>query len=88
MKILIRVCLKDLKDDEIQRYLNTGTIEILGNKLEPDDIRVMYSFKGQSADAEKKYEAHSSGQVAKHKIIAQFSLIKTICIFRSLFYWT
>jgi hypothetical protein len=55
-----------LKDEEIQQYLNTGTIEILGNKLDPEDIRVMYSFKGQSSDAEKKYEAHSSGQVADH----------------------
>jgi len=65
-EIFTRVYVKDLKDEEIQQYLNTGTIEILGNKLDPEDIRVMYSFKGQSSDAEKKYEAHSSGQVADH----------------------
>ncbi|XP_059479642.1 isoleucine--tRNA ligase, cytoplasmic [Neocloeon triangulifer] len=55
--------IKDLKDADIQNFLDTGSIELLGQKLTPEDIRVMYTFKGQSAGADKKYEAHSSGQI-------------------------
>ncbi|XP_065333424.1 isoleucine--tRNA ligase, cytoplasmic [Cloeon dipterum] len=56
--------IKDLKDSEIQQFLNTGTIDILGHTLSPEDIRVMFTFSGSStAGVNKQYEAHSSGQI-------------------------
>lgn len=54
--------LQELDDATIQRWLDKGSLEVLGHQLDSNDIRVMYSFKGQSNDA-RKFDAQSSGEV-------------------------
>ncbi|KAF4524980.1 hypothetical protein B566_EDAN011908 [Ephemera danica] len=56
--------IKELKDAEIQKLLDVGTLDVLGHTLDTNDVRVMYSFKGQTDDAQaRKFEAQSSGEI-------------------------
>ena len=51
--------IKALNDDQVSGFLRDGCIEVLGHKLAPEDLRVMYTFDG-NAD---RYEAHSDEDI-------------------------
>jgi len=53
-----------LTDDEIQRVLNTGSIDICGHTIKSDELLIEYSFSGdKAAELALKYEAHSDSSV-------------------------
>lgn len=52
--------IKALSDAELQRFLVKKEIEVLGCKLEEQDLRLTYSF---TDDLSKQYEAHSEGSI-------------------------
>ncbi|XP_063222598.1 isoleucine--tRNA ligase, cytoplasmic [Bacillus rossius redtenbacheri] len=52
---------KALSDRDVQTFLSQGFIDVLGHRLEPADLRIMYSFTGAAAeDLAQRYEAHSN----------------------------
>ena len=51
--------IRALSDAQVSDFVKNGHIEVLGHKLEPEDLRVMYTFEG-NAD---KYEAHSNEDI-------------------------
>ncbi|XP_066962999.1 isoleucine--tRNA ligase, cytoplasmic isoform X2 [Macrobrachium rosenbergii] len=54
----------ELTDDDIQKMLNTGSIEILGHTIDASELNVKYSFSGEkAAELASKYEAHSDNTV-------------------------
>lgn len=58
--------IKLLGDTEIQKGLDQGFFEILGNRVELEEVRVIYCLDGSVADGTgdgKKYEAHSDNDV-------------------------
>ena len=48
-----------MSDAQLTAFVASGTIEVLGHTLGPDDLRIMYSFDGNN----DKYEAHSEGDM-------------------------
>lgn len=54
--------IKQLKDDEIQSQLTRGYFEVLGNRIELDEIRVTYGLD-TAVVGDGKYEAHSDNEV-------------------------
>lgn len=56
--------IKDLTDEELQKFIATKTIVVQGHKLEEQDLRLMFSFTGPAAEQlSKQYEAHSEGSI-------------------------
>lgn len=58
--------IKKLTDSEIQAFLDKGYFEILDNRIELDEVRVIYCLEGtvtEGAAEGKKYEAHSDNDV-------------------------
>ena len=56
--------IKELTDEELQTFVVNKEIEVMGHKLEEQDLRLMFSFTGPAAEElSKKYEAHSEGNV-------------------------
>lgn len=53
--------IKSLNDEQIQKQLDQGYFEVLGNRIELDEIRVTFCLDGQNASS--KYEAHSDNDV-------------------------
>ncbi|KAK7078392.1 hypothetical protein SK128_017326, partial [Halocaridina rubra] len=50
----------ELKDEEIQTMLSSGSIELLGHQIDASELIVRYSFTGERAsELASKYEAHS-----------------------------
>lgn len=54
--------IKSLNDEQVSEFLKTNKIQVLGHDLEPDDLRIMYTFAGDQALSEK-YEAHSDSDI-------------------------
>lgn len=60
----VMFAVKNLTDEQLQKFQKEGTIEVLGHKLEPSDLRIMFSFTGPAAEElAQKYEAHSDNDV-------------------------
>lgn len=60
----VTLAIKNLTDEQLQKFQKDGTIEVLGHKLEPSDLRIMFSFTGPAAEElARKYEAHSDNDV-------------------------
>uniref|UniRef100_A0A1B6DSJ0 Isoleucine--tRNA ligase, cytoplasmic n=1 Tax=Clastoptera arizonana TaxID=38151 RepID=A0A1B6DSJ0_9HEMI len=60
----VTLAIKALTDKQLQTFQSTGSIEVLGHKLEPADLRIMFSFTGPAAEElSRKYEAHSDNDV-------------------------
>ena len=57
--------LRSLKDDQLTEFQKTGEMEVCGNKLGPEDVRLIYAFDNASKDAPSKYEAHSDNDVSR-----------------------
>ncbi|PSN31656.1 Isoleucine--tRNA ligase [Blattella germanica] len=56
--------IKGLTDEELQRFLSKGEMELLGHSIGPEDVRIMFSFDGDSAgDGSQKYEAHAENDL-------------------------
>ena len=51
--------IKALEDAQVSQFIRDGSINILGHLLGPDDLRVMYTFEGNS----DQYEAHSDEDI-------------------------
>ncbi|XP_058810713.1 isoleucine--tRNA ligase, cytoplasmic [Phymastichus coffea] len=61
---VVAAAIKELTDEELQLFVSKKEIEVLGYKLEEQDLRLMFSFTGPAADEiSKRYEAHSEGNV-------------------------
>nr|XP_018906818.1 PREDICTED: isoleucine--tRNA ligase, cytoplasmic [Bemisia tabaci] len=60
----VMAAIKELSDDQVKEFLKAGSMELLGHKLEPSDIRIMFSFTGPTAkELSEKYETHSENDV-------------------------
>ncbi|XP_051165304.1 isoleucine--tRNA ligase, cytoplasmic [Leptopilina boulardi] len=60
----VMAAIKDLSNDELQKFVNNQNIVVLGHTLEKDDLRLSYSFSGPAAEQlSKQYEAHCEGNV-------------------------
>lgn len=56
--------IKSLSDAQLQKFLADGKMELCGNLIEKDDIRIMFSFTGPAAqELSERYEAHSDNDV-------------------------
>lgn len=54
----------ELSDEEIQKMLNSGSIDILGHTIDACDLNVRYSFTGEkAAELSSRYEAHADNTV-------------------------
>ena len=51
--------IKALSDAQVSQFVASGSIEVLGHQLGPEDLRIMYTFEGNN----EKYEAHSEEDV-------------------------
>lgn len=60
----VTTAIKELTDEQLQVFVAKKEIEVLGHKLEEQDLRLMFSFTGPAAEElSKRYEAHSEGNV-------------------------
>ncbi|KAK2580578.1 hypothetical protein KPH14_007702 [Odynerus spinipes] len=56
--------IKELTDEQLQKFVTTKEISVLGHKLEEGDLRLMFNFIGPMAEQlSKQYEAHSEGNI-------------------------
>lgn len=55
--------IKSLNDEQIQKQLDQGYFEVLGNRIELDEVRVTFCLDGNDRDISSKYEAHSDNDV-------------------------
>ncbi|KYM99997.1 PREDICTED: isoleucine--tRNA ligase, cytoplasmic [Cyphomyrmex costatus] len=56
--------IKELSDEQLQKFVSTKEIVVQGHKLEEQDLRLMFSFTGPAAEQlSKQYEAHSEGSI-------------------------
>lgn len=56
--------IKELSDEQLQKFVATKEIVVQGHKLEEQDLRLMFSFTGPAAEQlSKQYEAHSEGNI-------------------------
>lgn len=54
----------ELTDEEIQKMLESGSIDILGHTIDACDLKVGYSFTGEkAAELSSQYEAHADNMV-------------------------
>ncbi|KMQ90073.1 isoleucyl-trna cytoplasmic [Lasius niger] len=60
----IMQAIKELSDEQLQKFVTTKEIVVQGHKLEEQDLRLMFNFTGPAAqELSKQYEAHSEGSV-------------------------
>ncbi|XP_046393549.1 isoleucine--tRNA ligase, cytoplasmic isoform X2 [Ischnura elegans] len=60
----VTAAIKELTDAQIHQFLASGSIDVLGHKLESEDLRIMFNFTGEAAkELSEKYEAHSEGEL-------------------------
>ncbi|XP_015515229.2 isoleucine--tRNA ligase, cytoplasmic [Neodiprion lecontei] len=60
----IMQAIKQLSDEDLQKFVATKKIEVQGHELGPEDIRLMFSFTGPAAEKfSEQYEAHSEGDI-------------------------
>lgn len=55
--------IKSLNDEQIQKQLDQGYFDVLGNRIELDEVRVTFCLDGNDRDVSSKYEAHSDNDV-------------------------
>jgi len=56
--------IKTLSDETLTKFVDGGDLVVQGHKLEPEDVRIMYSFAGEkAAELSSKYEADSCGDI-------------------------
>ncbi|XP_024884154.1 isoleucine--tRNA ligase, cytoplasmic [Temnothorax curvispinosus] len=56
--------IKELSDEQLQKFVATREIVVQGHKLEEQDLRLMFSFTGPTAEQlSKQYDAHSEGNI-------------------------
>jgi isoleucyl-tRNA synthetase len=56
--------IKALTDSDLQQFLSNGHMELLGHNIEPADVRIMFSFSGDTAsELSQKYEAHANNDL-------------------------
>ena len=55
--------IKDLTDDQLAQFQQTGKIEVAGHELGVEDLRLIYTFDKASTDTPNHYEAHSDSNV-------------------------
>ncbi|XP_057335552.1 isoleucine--tRNA ligase, cytoplasmic-like [Microplitis mediator] len=56
--------IKELTDDQLQEFLVKKEIVVNQHVLEEEDLRLMFSFSGPTADQlSQRYEAHSEGNI-------------------------
>ena len=56
--------IKELTDEQLQKFVEDKKIIVQGHTLEEQDIRLSYSFSGPAAEQlSKRYEAHCEGNV-------------------------
>ncbi|KAJ8896030.1 hypothetical protein PR048_001371 [Dryococelus australis] len=60
----VTIAVKALSDLDVQKFLLQRFIDVLGHRLEPADLRIMYNFTGAAAeDLAQRYEAHSENDL-------------------------
>ena len=62
--MILFLCLRELTDAQLKVFQETNEIEVLGHKLGPDDLRLIYTFDNTSKDTPNCYEAHSDNDVS------------------------
>lgn len=56
--------IKELSDEQLQKFVATKEIVVQNHRLEQQDLRLMFSFTGPTAEQlSKQYEAHSEGNI-------------------------
>ncbi|RZF34931.1 hypothetical protein LSTR_LSTR011425 [Laodelphax striatellus] len=60
----VMAAVKQLSDEQLQQLQREGWLEVAGHRLEPSDVRIMFSFTGPAAqELATKYEAHKDNDV-------------------------
>ncbi|OXU26482.1 hypothetical protein TSAR_003608 [Trichomalopsis sarcophagae] len=60
----VSAAIRELSDAQLQSFLASKEIEVLGHKLEEHELRIMFSFSGPAAsELSARYEAHSTGNL-------------------------
>merc|ERR1712004_292780 len=56
--------IKKLDDSTLTSFVDGGKLEVQGHSLAREEVRIMYTFAGDSSkDLAEKYEADSSGEI-------------------------
>jgi isoleucyl-tRNA synthetase len=55
--------IKDLTDDQLMAFQQTGQIDVAGHQLGPEDLRLIYTFDSTNDDTPSHYEAHSNNNI-------------------------
>jgi len=59
----VMAAIKNLTDTELIEFQRVGEIEVLGEKLGADDLRLIYTFDNNSAETGAEFEAHSDNNI-------------------------
>ncbi|XP_039289224.1 isoleucine--tRNA ligase, cytoplasmic [Nilaparvata lugens] len=60
----VMAAVKQLTDSQLQQLQREGSLEVAGHRLEPSDVRIMFSFTGPAAqELATKYEVHKDNDV-------------------------
>jgi len=59
--------IKDLTDEQLTSFQQTGLITVCGHELGPDDLRLIYTFDQTSDDTPNHYEAASDNNVSRQQ---------------------
>lgn len=60
----VMAAIKELTDEELQKFVEEKKIVVQGHTLEEQDLRLSFSFTGPAAEQlSKRYEAHCEGNV-------------------------
>lgn len=61
--------MQTLTDEQLQRFLADGQLDVLGNTLGPEDLRLFYQFTGErSAELSQQYETQAEKDVRQFEI--------------------
>jgi len=58
---------KDLTDDQLTTFQQTGRMSVCGHELGPDDLRLIYTFDQTSDETPNHYEACSDNNVSRQQ---------------------
>jgi len=56
---------KNLTDDQLTAFQQSGQIDVCGHTLSPEDLRLIYTFDQTSDDTPNHYEAYSDNNVCE-----------------------
>jgi len=59
----VMAAIRNLTDNELMEFQRVGEIEVLGEKLGADDLRLIYTFDSSSAEQGAEFEAHSDNNI-------------------------